>query len=114
MSDKDATKVYKEGAAQLPTNFTGETEDFRLFINNILSCAKECKWDTSILTFTLGTKTLNLIQDYGRIPMATIIASCDACNTATPLTHADARPSIDSSMMFKCLKNSLGDKFCSH
>jgi hypothetical protein len=33
MSNKDSVKLYKEGAEQLPTKFSGETEDFRLFIN---------------------------------------------------------------------------------
>jgi hypothetical protein len=110
MSDKVGSKLFKEGAEKLPTKFTGEVKDFRLFINYLSSCATECCWDTTILEFVVNGETLNLIKDYGRIPMQMITDARDLRNSITPVTNADARPRIDSRMMFKCLESSIDDK----
>jgi hypothetical protein len=109
MSDKDSIKLYEKGSEKLPTKFSGETKDFRLFIHDVASRAAECRWK-NILTFSVNGVDLNLIKDYGRIPMSVITAKRDLRNMTTPTTAPDARPFIDSSMMFKCLENSLDDK----
>jgi hypothetical protein len=53
LSDKTGVKLFKDGAEKLPTKFSGEVKDFRLFINDVSSRAKKCCWKDSILTFTV-------------------------------------------------------------
>jgi hypothetical protein len=110
MNDKDSVKLFEKGSEKLPSKFTGEAKDFRLFINDVASRATECNWNPSILTFTVNGENLNLLKDYGRIDMSVITAARDARNAAAPTTIIGARPHIDSRMMFKCLENSLEDK----
>jgi hypothetical protein len=110
MNDKDCVKLFEKGGEKLPSKFTGEAKDFRLFINDIASRATECNWNPSILTFIVNGESLNLLKDYGRIDMSVITAARDARNLVAPSTIAAARPHIDSRMMFKCLENSLEDK----
>jgi hypothetical protein len=110
MSDKNGAKLYEKGAEKLPSKFTGEVKDFRLFINDVVSQATECCWDISILNFVIDGETLNLLTDYGRIPMQTIVDARNLRNAVTPATNKDARPHIDSIMMYKCLENSIENK----
>jgi hypothetical protein len=112
-SDKDYVMLYGKGSKKLPTRLTGEVKDFRLFINDVASCAtsySECKWDFSILTFNMNGEDLNIIKDYGRISMAMVTTAHDARITTIPTTAAQGKPLINSSMMLKCLENSLDDK----
>ena len=110
MNDKDSVKLFEKGSEKLPSKFTGEAKDFCLFINDVVSRATECNWNPSILTFVVDGENLNLLKDYGRIPMSVITAARDARNATAPTSIPNARPHIDSRMMFKCLENSLEDK----
>jgi hypothetical protein len=50
MNTNGAKQLYKEGSDKLPTKFSGKVRGFRLFINDVTSCATECKeWDSLIL-----------------------------------------------------------------
>jgi hypothetical protein len=110
MYDKNGAKLYEKGAEKLPSKFTGEVKDIRLLINDVVSRATECCWDISILNFVVDGETINLLTDYGRIPMQTIVDARDLRNAVTPATNKDARPHMDSIMMYKCLENSIENK----
>jgi hypothetical protein len=84
MSDKYLVKLNEKGSEKIPTKFTGEVKNFRFFINKVTPCATECKCDLSILTFKVNGGDLNLIKDYGQIPMYLVTAARDTCNAANP------------------------------
>jgi hypothetical protein len=108
MSDKDYVKLYEKGSKKLP----GKDKYFRLFIKDVASCTTECKWDLSILIFKVNDEDLNLIKEYGRIPMSMVTLVHDTHNLTTPTTAPKARPFLSSSMIFRCPKNSLNNKCC--
>ena len=110
LASKTGAKIFKDGAEKLPTKFSGEVTDFRLFINDVASRAKKCRQYDSILTFNVDGEKLNLITDYGRIPMKIIIDARETNEAVAPTISTGARPNIDSMMMFECLENSIDTK----
>ena len=86
LARKTGAKLFKDGAEKLPTKFSGEVTGFRLFINDVASRAKKCRWYDSILTFSVDGQKLNLLTDYGRIPMKTIIGARNAREAVAPTT----------------------------
>jgi hypothetical protein len=69
ISSKIGARLYKKGSEKLPTKFTAKL----YLINDVGSCATECKWDSMILKFTINGVVLNLIKGYGRIPMSALL-----------------------------------------
>lgn len=65
----------------------------------------------SILTFRVNGEEVNLIKDYEWILMSTVtVGSNPQTNVTTPTSVAEARPYMDSCMMFKCLRNNINNK----
>jgi hypothetical protein len=60
-----------------------------------------------ILEVNVNGQTLNLLKDYGRIPMDALKQLCQNRKDNPPTTLAKASASIDSSMMFECIEKSL-------
>jgi hypothetical protein len=50
---------------------------------------------------------LNILKDYGRIPMDALKQLCQDCKDNPPTSLAKARASIDSAIMFECIERSL-------
>jgi hypothetical protein len=108
LSSKDGARLYEEvGSTALPNTFSGHGKDLRVFINGLENRAKKCNWTKSILEVTVGGQTLNLLKDYGRIPMDALKQLRQDRKDNPPTSLAEAQPSIDSSMMFECIEKSL-------
>jgi hypothetical protein len=69
LSSKEGARLYEVGSTALPNTFSGHGKDIRLFINGLENRAKKCNWTKSILAVNVNGQTLNLLKDYGRIPM---------------------------------------------
>jgi hypothetical protein len=52
-------------------------------------------------------ETLNILKDYGRIPMDALKQLCQDRKDNPPTSLAEARATINSTMMFECIKKSL-------
>jgi hypothetical protein len=107
LSSKEGARLYKVGSTALPNTFSGHGKDIRVFINGLENRAKKCNWTRSILEVNVNGQTLNLLKDYGRIPMDALKQLCQNRKDNPPTTLAEARASINSSMMFECIKKSL-------
>jgi hypothetical protein len=107
LSPKEGARLYEVGSAALPNTFSGHGKDIRVFINGLENRAKKCNWTRTILQVNLNGQTLNLLKDYGRIPMDAL-KQLRQNRKDNPLTSlVKARASIDSSMMFECIEKSL-------
>jgi hypothetical protein len=107
LSSKEGARLYEAGSTALPNTFSGHRKDLQVFINGLENRAKKCNWTTSILEVNVGGQTLNLLKDYGRIPMDALKQLRQDRKDNPPTTLAKARAFIDSSMMFECIKKSL-------
>jgi hypothetical protein len=63
--------------------------------------------EPNYLGVKVGNKTLHLLKDYGRIPMGVMKQLRQDRKDQPPTTLAQARTTIDSNMMFKCIEKSL-------
>jgi hypothetical protein len=107
LSSKEGARLYEVGSAALPNTFSGHGKDIRVFINGLENRATKCNWTRMILQVNLNGQTLNLLKDYGRIPMDALKQLRHNRKDNPPTSLAVARASIDSSMMFECIENSL-------
>jgi hypothetical protein len=107
LSTKEGSRLYEIGSAALPNTFSGHGRDIRVFINSLENRAKKCNWNRTILQVKVGNETLNLLKDYGRIPMSVLKQLRQDRNDHPPTTLAQARTTIDSNMMFECIERSL-------
>ena len=110
LSTKDGARLYEVGSESLPEPFSGQGKDLRVFINGLQNRAKKCMWSDTVLIYNVGGTDLNLLKDYGRIPMQVLKDARDLRNGSTPTTHAQARASIDSMMMFECIEKSVDSR----
>jgi hypothetical protein len=102
LSSKTGAKLYTDRAKNLPTKFTGEDGDFRLFIKDVAShVVKECCWNASILEFTADGEILNLLKDHKKLPMKKITNARNLRDATAPTTTWEVRPHTNSMMMFK-------------
>ncbi len=107
LSSKEGARLYEVRSAALPNTFSGHGKDIRVFINGLKNRAKKCNWTRTILQVNLNGQTLNLLKDYGRIPMDALKQLRQNRKDNPPTTLAEARASIHSSMMFECIEKSL-------
>jgi hypothetical protein len=109
LSTKEGIRLFEIGTEPLPTPFSGHGKDLRLFINALHNRAKKCKWvgPGSIMEFDVNGQKLDLLKDYGRIPIDIIKKVRDDRNARTPTSVAETRSTIDSTMMFECIEKSL-------
>jgi hypothetical protein len=111
LSKKEGAHLYEIGSEALPKEFSGHGKDIRVFINTLENQAKKCNWTKTILNITIGTETLHLLKDYGRIPMNTLKQLREDSKNNPPTTLAEARATINSAMMFECIEKSLESRF---
>jgi hypothetical protein len=107
LSKKEGARLYQIGSEALPNTFSGHGKDIRVFINSLENRAKKCNWTKTILEVQVGNEKLNLLKDYGRIPMQVLKQLRQDRRDNPPTTVAEARVTIDSTMMFECIEQSL-------
>jgi hypothetical protein len=107
LASKEGSRLYQIGSEALPVSFSGAGKDLRMFVNGLENRAKKCMWSTQIMEIVIKGETLHLLKDYGRIPMSVLKTERLARQSRTASTHAEARASIDSAMMFECIEKSV-------
>jgi hypothetical protein len=110
LASKEGARLYQIGSEALPVSFSGLGKDLRMFVNGLENRAKKCMWSKEIMDVVVKGETLHLLKDYGRIPMSVLKAERLARQSRPANTHAEARASIDSAMMFECIENSVDSR----
>ena len=103
LSTKTGKSLWDEGIKPLENKFSGNGRDLARFLADLSNRVKKCKWQGLL---TIGGK--DLLTHYGEIPMTDVLAAKAARDQVVPTTHADARPKINSLMMFHFVYDSLG------
>ena len=96
------SSLFHDGALALASKFTGKVNTLKLFLANLTTRAKMCRWDHpthGILTVAIGSTNYNLLKDYGKITEPQVQAAWMACNAA----DASPRAKQNSQMMYECL-----------
>ena len=102
-STSEGIKIYKTNTAALPVKFDLSTSKLRLFLETLRNRATTAGWNT-ILMFTIGTDSFNLLNEYGLISKEKI--RTDALDYATK----QSRDAQNSAQLFVCLLNSLTEE----
>ena len=101
--------LFRDGAQALASKFTGKVNALQLFLADLKTRAKTCRWDHpthGILTVTAAGTNYNLLDDYGKITDAQVEAARVACNAA----DASPRAKQNSQMMYECLMASITEE----
>ena len=67
----DGKTLWKLATKPLKNEFSGAKSSYTIFKKDLRQRVKQCMW-TDIVTFTIGTKELNLIDNADLIPLATV------------------------------------------
>ncbi len=103
LSSKTGKSLWDEGIKPLENKFSGNGRDLARFLADISNRVKKCKWQV-LLTF--GTK--DLLTNYGEISLDDVLAAKANRDQIVPTTHSQARPKINTLMMFHFVYDNLG------
>ena len=79
------SRLFCDGALALASKFTGKINTLQLFLPDLKTRAKTCRWDHpthGILTVEVNGTNYNLLKDYGKITKPQVQASLMAHNAA--------------------------------
>ena len=79
------SSLFRDGAQALASKFPGKVNALQLFLADLKTRAKTCRWDHpthGILTVAAAGTKYNLLDDYGKITDAQVEASRVAHNAA--------------------------------
>ena len=99
------SSLFHDGALALASKFTRKVNALQLFLDDLKTRAKMCRWDHpthGILTVAVDGANYNLLEDYSKITDLQVKAARMARNTM------DASPQAkqNSQMMYECLTSS--------
>jgi hypothetical protein len=88
LHEADIIKTTKVGIAlredqaqkefTLDTKFDSQPQNTKALLCELTERALDCCWEThGLLTFTVDTINMNLLEDHGKIPLETLIAATD-------------------------------------
>ena len=103
------SSFFCDGALALASKFTGKVNALQLFLADLKTRAKTCRWDHpthGILTVAVDGTNYNLLKDYSKITEPQVQAAQTACNAA----NASPRAKQNSQMMYKCLMASITEE----
>ena len=103
------SSLFHDGAQTLVSKFTRKVNALQLFLANLKTRAKTCRWDHpthGILTVAVDGTEYNLLNDYGKITDLQVDASWAARNAA----DASPRAKQNSQMVYKCLMASITEE----
>ena len=109
LASRHGSSLFRDGALALTSKFTGKVNALQLFLADLKTRAKTCRWDHpthGILTVAVDGTNYNLLEDYSKITEPQVQAARTACNTA------DASPGAkqNSQMMYECLMASITEE----
>ena len=103
------SSLFRDGAQAHVSKFTGKVNALQLFLADLKTRAKTCRWDhpTHGILMVVGTGTeYNLLNDYGEITDAQVKAARVARNAV----DASPRAKQNSQMMYGCLMASITEE----
>ena len=103
------SSLFHDGAQALVSTFTRKVNALLLFLGDLKTRAKTCRWDHpthGILMVTAAGTEYNLLDDYGKITDAQVEAARVARNAA----DASPRAKQNSQMMYECLMASITEE----
>ena len=109
LASRHESSLFRDGAQALVSKFTRKVNALHLFLADLKTRAKTCRWDHptyGILTIAVDGTEYNLLDDYGKITDPQVEAARVARNAA------DASPQAkqNSQMMYECLKASITEE----
>ena len=102
LNTKQGKALWDEGIRPLETKFTGYAKDLVRFLACVQNQVAKCQWNAIII---IAGK--NLLKSYGEITRDQVTAARDVRNAIVITTLAEARPRMNSLMMFHFIYNSL-------
>ena len=85
LASRHGSSLFHDGAQALASKFTGKVNALQLFLADLKTRAKTCRWDHpthGILTVVVAGTKYNLLDDYGKITDAQVEAARMARNAA--------------------------------
>ena len=70
LASRHGSSLFRDGAQALTSKFTGKVNALQLFLANLKTRAKTCRWDHpthGILMVAVDGTEYNLLDDYGKI-----------------------------------------------
>ena len=102
LASQHGSSLFRNGAQALAFKFTRKVNALQLFLADLKTRAKTCRWDHpthGILTVAVDGTNYNSLDDYGKITDLQVEAARAAHNT----TDASPRAKQNSQMMYECL-----------
>ena len=109
LASRHRSSQFRNGAQALASKFTGKVNALQLFLANLKTRAKTCRWDHpthGILTMVVAGTEYNLLDDYAKITDAQVEAARAAHNAA----DTSPRAKQISQMMYECLMASIPEE----
>ena len=109
LASRHGSSLFRDGALALASNFTGKVNTLQLFLADLKTRAKTCRWDHpmhGILTVAVDGTNHHLLDDYGKSTDLQVEAAQMACNAA----DASPRAKQNSQMMYECLMASIAEE----
>ena len=103
------SSLFRDGAQALASKFSGKVNALQLFLANLKTRAKTCRWDHlthGILMVAAAGTEYNLLNDYGKITDAQV----EAARAARITADASPRAKQNSQMMYECLMASITEE----
>ena len=78
LASRHGSSLLRDGAQALASKFTGKVNALQLFLADLKTRAKTCRWDHpthGILTVVVAGTKYNLLDDYGKITDAQVEAA---------------------------------------
>ena len=109
LASRHGSSLFRDGAQALVSKFTGKVNALQLFLADLKTRAKTCRWDHpthGILTVAIDGTEYNLLDDYGKITDLQV----EAARAAHIATDASPRAKQNSQMMYECLMASITEE----
>ena len=109
LASMHGSSLFRDGAQALASKFTGKVNALQLFLANLKTRAKTCRWDHpthGILMVAVDGTDYSLLDDYGKITNLQVEAAQAAHNAA----DASPRAKQNSQMMYECLMASITEE----
>ena len=95
-STSEGIKIYKTNTAALPVKFDLSTSKLCLFLETLRNRATTAGWNP-ILTFTIGTDSFNLLNEYG------LISKKRSVLTPSTMLQSNLVTPVEYSRLLNCL-----------
>ena len=109
LASRHGSSLFRDGAQALTSKFTGKVNTLQLFLADLKTRAKTCRWDHpthGILMVAVDGTEYNLLDDYGKVNDLQVEAVWVARNA----TDASPRAKQNSQMMYECIMASITEE----